>query len=338
MLHRKGLPAGALRLLLAQLALLGVACAEVQASDPTAAAVPLAAALAGTPTASATRPPPATVPRLTAQPAPTFAEDIAPATVAPTTPTLQPTATPAPWYEQSVLGTSVAGRAMELHRLGTGPVNLVLVGGHHGGYEWNTTLLAYEVIDQLRAAPDTVPAQLTVYVIPNANPDGLFAITGREGRFTREDVDESGAARAFQCAGRGSEPQLGLPLGTHGHLARPAGQRRRIPFLGAGKRAAARLLPQEHARPGPVLAQRRRRRVRIRLPGSSIVPPTTWPPFMPWPPAIRSMSALTTTPSLAMLATGWRCRPSPLSRSSCAHTSSWIGRQTERACWRLWRG
>jgi murein tripeptide amidase MpaA len=62
------------------------------------------------------------------------------------------------------------------------------VGGHHGGYEWNTTTLAYEVIDYLRANPEVVPTAVTVHIIPTANPDGIYAVTGKTGRITASDV------------------------------------------------------------------------------------------------------------------------------------------------------
>ena len=76
------------------------------------------------------------------------------------------------------------------YQIGEGETPLVLVGGIHGGYEWNTILLAYSFLDYLRQYPKAVPPALTIYLIPNANPDGLYAVTRRVGRFTASDVDE----------------------------------------------------------------------------------------------------------------------------------------------------
>jgi predicted deacylase len=87
-----------------------------------------------------------------------------------------------------IIGTSVEGRAIESYTYGTGPTRLLFVGGMHGGYEWNSTMLAYEFIDFLNDNPEFTAENVTVSVIPIANPDGLFAITGGEGRFNLSDV------------------------------------------------------------------------------------------------------------------------------------------------------
>jgi murein tripeptide amidase MpaA len=64
----------------------------------------------------------------------------------------------------------------------------LFVGGIHGGYEWNSILLAYEMADYLKGNPSVIPANLTVHIIPNLNPDGLFLATGLEGRFVATDI------------------------------------------------------------------------------------------------------------------------------------------------------
>lgn len=87
-----------------------------------------------------------------------------------------------------VIGTSVEGRAIESYTYGTGDTHLVFVGGIHGGYEWNSVVLAYEVMDYLKADPRVIPKNMTVTIIPSANPDGVFKIVGKEGRFTVADV------------------------------------------------------------------------------------------------------------------------------------------------------
>jgi g-D-glutamyl-meso-diaminopimelate peptidase len=98
--------------------------------------------------------------------------------------------TPEPdaFKRQSVLGTSVEGRPIEVFTYGTGDTHVLFVGGIHGGYEWNSVLLAYAFMDYLEANPEFVPEGITLSVIPSANPDGLFAVIGKEGRFTIEDT------------------------------------------------------------------------------------------------------------------------------------------------------
>ena len=100
------------------------------------------------------------------------------------------TATTTPVFREarSVIGTSVEGRVIESYTFGTGTDNLLFVGGIHGGYEWNSTILAYEFIDALEAGTFSVPANLTITVIPTLNPDGLFAVVKKEGRFTAEEI------------------------------------------------------------------------------------------------------------------------------------------------------
>lgn len=90
--------------------------------------------------------------------------------------------------KHEVIGLSVQGRNIDAYTYGTGEKHLVFVGGVHGGYEWNSVVLAYEFMDYLEVNPDSVPANLKVTVIPSANPDGVYKVIGREGRFGLTDV------------------------------------------------------------------------------------------------------------------------------------------------------
>lgn len=87
-----------------------------------------------------------------------------------------------------IIGTSVQGRKIESYTFGNGKTSLLFVGGMHGGYEWNSVLLAYQFIDYLNGNPNIIPDGLTVSIIPSLNPDGMFVVTGKEGRFTVGDV------------------------------------------------------------------------------------------------------------------------------------------------------
>ncbi len=108
------------------------------------------------------------------------------------TPVVAPPAVPTtpPALRPQIIGTSVENRAIEAYTYGTGPTHLLFVGGIHGGYEWNSVLLAYTFIDRLEAAPESIPESLTVTIIPALNPDGVFKVTGKDGRFARTDVKE----------------------------------------------------------------------------------------------------------------------------------------------------
>lgn len=89
------------------------------------------------------------------------------------------------------IGTSVEGRAIDAYTYGEGDTEVLFVGGIHGGYSWNTALVAYELIDHLEENETAVPEGVRVTVIPTMNPDGLEAVTGKEGRFTSADIPSS---------------------------------------------------------------------------------------------------------------------------------------------------
>jgi uncharacterized protein YneF (UPF0154 family) len=79
---------------------------------------------------------------------------------------------------QAIIGQSVEGRDIVAYNFGTGSTKLLFVGGIHGGYEWNTALVAYQLMDYLKANPTIIPANIKVTVIPVLNPDGLYKIMG----------------------------------------------------------------------------------------------------------------------------------------------------------------
>jgi len=88
----------------------------------------------------------------------------------------------------SVIGHSVGGREIKSYVFGEGETEVLFVGGMHGGYEWNSALLAYEFIDYWSTNPDSIPDGLRVSVIPSINPDGLALVTGTGGRFLATDI------------------------------------------------------------------------------------------------------------------------------------------------------
>lgn len=98
------------------------------------------------------------------------------------------------------IGASVEGRPIQAYSFGNGATDLLFVGGVHGGYEWNSIDLAYRFIDTLTAGSSTIPDTLTVHVIPNLNPDGLYAATKQEGRvdiaaITDHSMHDTGTGR-----------------------------------------------------------------------------------------------------------------------------------------------
>jgi predicted deacylase len=91
-------------------------------------------------------------------------------------------------FSVTTIGTSIEGRNIESYQLGQGSTRLLFVGGIHGGYEWNSTLLAYQVIEYLQNNKQLIPSGVVVDIIPSLNPDGLYKVTKKNGIFTKNDV------------------------------------------------------------------------------------------------------------------------------------------------------
>jgi len=91
----------------------------------------------------------------------------------------------------NTIGTSVQGRSIKAYTYGRGETHLAFVGGIHGGYEWNSVLLAEQLIDYLDLNPDTIPTNLRITIIPSANPDGVYKVIGKEGKFSLVDVPQN---------------------------------------------------------------------------------------------------------------------------------------------------
>ena len=149
------------------------------------------------------------------------------------------------------IGKTAGGESICMYQFGDGSVSdkkILLVGAVHGGYEPNTIVLGYQMLDYFKDNPDFTRDNLTVYVIPVLNIDGQEGAglgTGkitsippgftrnRENRYNGNGVDIN---RNFDCnwtanpqdsggvqAGRGgtapfSEPEsraLGDFIGTY---------------------------------------------------------------------------------------------------------------------------
>lgn len=93
--------------------------------------------------------------------------------------------------DQSAIGKSVEERDIIAYHYGTGDTELLFVGGIHGGYSWNTVLVAYEMMDYLKVNQDVIPDNIKVTVIPVLNPDGLNKVVGATGKFNQGDVSSS---------------------------------------------------------------------------------------------------------------------------------------------------
>src|SRR6185369_8946511 len=74
----------------------------------------------------------------------------------------------------SNIGTSVEGRAITSYRFGTGPSKILFVGNMHGN-EKSSAYTLNSWIDYLESHYDQIPANRTIIVVPDLNPDGFVA-------------------------------------------------------------------------------------------------------------------------------------------------------------------
>jgi protein MpaA len=117
-----------------------------------------------------------------------------------------PTLTPNPFYtppvfetstpfelpngpRPSIIGFSLAGRRIEAYTFGAGEKQYLIVAGIHGGYEGNTIALANELITYINEYPDTIPTDVTLYIIRDMNPDAEARDNGVDGRVNNNGVD-----------------------------------------------------------------------------------------------------------------------------------------------------
>jgi len=104
-------------------------------------------------------------------------------------------ATTTPRAGETIIGTSVDGRDITAYHFGKGNDEILLIGGIHGGYSWNTALVAFEAIDYFKKNESLIPDNITLTIIPILNPDGLYSVVEKEGRFTANDVSTDTSIR-----------------------------------------------------------------------------------------------------------------------------------------------
>lgn len=95
----------------------------------------------------------------------------------------------------AAIGTSVNGAEIMKYSYGSGDTEVLFVGGVHGGYSWNTSLVAYELMDYLSDNEDDLAPNLKVTVVPVLNPDGLSKVVDANGKFSASAVDTTESAR-----------------------------------------------------------------------------------------------------------------------------------------------
>ena len=88
-----------------------------------------------------------------------------------------------------IAGYSTEGRPLKVYMFGNGEQERMIVAGIHGGDEWNTITLANQLIEYIDQNPGLVPDNITLYILPNLNPDGEARAHNKYGRINHNAVD-----------------------------------------------------------------------------------------------------------------------------------------------------
>ena len=108
------------------------------------------------------------------------------ATLRATSPTV---AVPLPTPVLTTIGQSANGTPIEAVRIGTGARTIIFVGGLHAGFAPGSVELAEQVIAYYSEDLIMIPANISLIIIPNANPDSPRAPGKLAGRLNGNGVD-----------------------------------------------------------------------------------------------------------------------------------------------------
>lgn len=161
---------------------------------------------------------PATAPTATARPTFVPTHTLSPTNTVspPSTEGPAPTATPDPAMagpSELVIGHSVKGRPITALRIGGGAIKVALIGDIHGGFEANTHLLARQLLEHFQAHPDQVPPDVSLWIVPTMNPDGLES--GHRWNANGVDLNRNADTDLDGCAQNDWSPDTYSSEGRH---------------------------------------------------------------------------------------------------------------------------
>ena len=119
----------------------------------------------------------------------------------------------------TVIGTSQGGVPLVTYRYGNGPKRLFLMGAQHGGPEANTAELAHNLMDFFAQNPWEIPGNITVEIMPEANPDGL--VTGSRQYLSDVDPNRNWQSPDWQPDGYDSNGRFRRGLGGPYPMSEP---------------------------------------------------------------------------------------------------------------------
>ena len=91
---------------------------------------------------------------------------------------------------ETLIGKSAGGTEIIANHYGNGSKEILFIGGIHGGYSFNTVLLAEKLANNLFSDSSLIPANIKVTIIQNLNPDGSYVFMNNASRFNSLDDSE----------------------------------------------------------------------------------------------------------------------------------------------------
>ena len=147
--------------------------------------------------------PPSPTPRLapTSPVTPTLAPTNVPTAKPTNTATPVPILTPllpivTPAVSEQVIGYSVRNQPITSIRLGYGERIIVLIGGINSGFAPSGITLARRFVTYFQDHQTDIPADVSLYIIVDGNPDSVYAPGRRDGRLNAKGVDLN---RNWEC-------------------------------------------------------------------------------------------------------------------------------------------
>jgi hypothetical protein len=135
-----------------------------------------------------------------------------PSTSAPTLTALErpsPSSAPSSIPQRTEIGFSADGTPLEAVRFGDGERVVLLIGGLHAGFAPGSVALAEEAIAYFSERPEAIPTAVSLYILPNMNPDSMDTAPGNwAGRLNGNGVDLN---RNWDCRWLADPPRNGTP-------------------------------------------------------------------------------------------------------------------------------
>ena len=100
-----------------------------------------------------------------------------------------PTETGTPAIQVVVIGRSAGGQELRVVQMGSGPRNVLVLGGLHSGFAPSSVRVVEDIQAYFTAHPEEIPAGITLHLLSNANPDAPDLPNDARGRLNANSTD-----------------------------------------------------------------------------------------------------------------------------------------------------